>query len=243
MTVAVERDIRTVVESLKANRFDPVAFFDDVESAKKMILDMIPPDATLGFAGSTSVSQLGLIDQLRQKGAKGFDVTEIGALPFDEMLRRRSDILLTSSNAVTLDGKLVNIDGTGNRVSSMIFGPQRVILVIGKNKIVRDVNAAIDRIKNIIAPYHAMALGRKTPCATTGECTDCKSPERICNITTIIEKKPSLTDIAVVLIGQDLGLGWDPDWPEERKARITSVYRKQIQKLLAMIQASQPPSA
>ncbi len=240
MVTAMRNDIDTVVESLKANRFDPVEFVEKADTARKIVLDMIPIDATLGFAGSTTVSQIGLTDQLRLRGTKGLDLAELGELPLDEMMRRRSDILLASCNAVTLDGKLVNIDGTGNRVSSMIFGPKRVVLVIGMNKIVRDINEAIDRIKNVIAPYHAMVLGRKTPCATTGRCTDCKSPERICNVTTIIEKKPSLTEIAIVLVGEDLGLGWDPDWPEERKERITSVYRGEIERLISAILPPQP---
>lgn len=247
MAAVMDKEIRTVMKSLKANRFDPVEFVEEAETAKKIVLDMIPREATIGFAGSTSLSQIGITDQLRMRGAKGLDFPEPGELTFDEMMRRidetmrrRSDILLASSNAVTLDGKLVNVDGTGNRVSNMIFGPKRVILVIGMNKIVRDVNEAIDRIKNVIAPYHAMALGRKTPCATTGQCIDCESPERICNVTTIIEKKPSRTDITIVLVGEDLGLGWDPDWPEERKERIASVYRKEVEKLTALIQPQKP---
>jgi hypothetical protein len=223
-----------------------VAFAEDADTAKKIVLDMIPPEATLGFAGSTTVSQLGLIEELTLRGNKGPDLVELRKLPFeemmrhlDDMMRRQGDILLASSNAVTLDGKLVNIDGTGNRVSSMIFGPKRVVLVIGKNKIVCDVDEGIDRIKNVIAPYHAMALGRKTPCATTGQCSDCNSPERICNVTTIIEKKPSLSNIAIVLVGEDLGLGWKTDWTEEHKEKIASVYRGELEKLMAAIQPPQ----
>lgn len=246
MSALTGKGLEAVLESLKANRFDPVEFAEDADTAKKIVLDMIPPEATLGFAGSTTVSQLGLIDALKMRGNKGPDLDEMRKLPFeemmrriDDMMRRQGDILLASSNAVTLDGKLVNIDGTGNRVSSMIFGPKRVILVIGKNKIVRDVDEGIDRIKNVIAPYHAMALGRKTPCATTGQCSDCKSPERICNVTTIIEKKPSLSNIAIVLVGEDLGLGWHTDWPEERKEKIASVYRRELEKLMSAIRPPQ----
>ncbi len=235
MDGAMDKAIKTVVESLKANRFDPVEFAETADMAREIVLDMITPGAMLGFAGSTSISQIGLADELRKRGTKGLDLSELKEIPLDELMRRPSDILLASSNAVTLDGKLVNIDGTGNRVSGMIFGPKKVILVIGMNKIVRDVTEAIDRIKNVIAPYHAMVLGRKTPCATSGRCTDCKSSERICNVTTVIEKKPSLTDIAIVLVGEDLGLGWDPDWPEERKEGIVSVYRREIEKLFAFI--------
>lgn len=232
------KDIETVVKSLKANHFDPVEFVEDADTATKIVLDMIPPEATIRFAGSMSIRQIGLVDQLIRRGTVDIGGTVPGEVTIDERRRLLSDILLCSSNAVTLDGKLVNIDGIGNRVATMVFGPKKVILVIGVNKIVRDANEAIDRIKNVIAPYHAMALGRKTPCVTLGYCTDCKSPERICNVTTIIEKKPSFTDIAIVLVGEDLGLGWDPDWPEERRERITSVYRQEIEKLIAIYRST-----
>jgi len=230
------KDIETVMKSLKANHFDPVEFAEDANTATKIVLDMIPSEATVGFAGSISIRQIGLVDQLIKRGTK--DINGTIGITIDERRRLLSDILLCSSNAVTLDGKLVNIDGVGNRVATMIFGPKKVILAIGMNKIVHDASEAIDRIKNVIAPYHAMAMRRKTPCVTTGYCTDCKSPERICNVTTIIEKKPSFTDIAIVLVGEDIGLGWDPDWPEERKERITSVYREEIEKLIAIYRST-----
>jgi len=226
MALVINKDIESVVKSLKANRFEPVEFVEKADTATTLVLDMIPLEATVRVAGSTSVRQIGLAAQLKRRGTTVIDAVQPSELPIDERRRLPSDILLASSNAVTLDGKLVNIDGVGNRMASMIFGPKRVILVIGMNKIVHDVDEAIDRIKNVIAPYHAMSLGRKTPCAVDGCCTDCKSPDRICNVTTIIEKKPSSTDIAIVLVGEDLGLGWDPDWPKERKERIASVYRE-----------------
>ena len=228
MAVAINKDVESVVKSLKANRFEPVEFVEEADTAAKLVLDMIPLEATVGVAGSTSVRQIGLVAQLKRRGTTVIDIVEPSELPHEELLRRslHSDILLTSSNAVTLDGKLVNIDAIGNRVAGMIFGPKRVILVVGMNKVVRDVDEAIDRIKNVIAPYHAMTKVAKTPCAVNGHCTDCKSPDRICNVTTIIEKKPWSTDIAIVLVGKDLGLGWDPGWPKERKERIASVYRE-----------------
>lgn len=231
------KDIETVVKSLKANHFNPVEFVDDGDTAIKVVLDMIPPEATVRFAGSMSIRQIGLVDQLIRRGIKDVDRTVPREVTIDERRHLLPDILLCSSNAVTLDGKLVNTDGIGNRVAGMIFGPKKVILVIGMNKIVRDINEAIDRIRNTIAPYHAKNLGRRPPCVTTGRCNDCRSPERICNVTTVIEKKPSFTDIAIVLVGEDLGLGWNPDWPEQRKERIKSVYREEIEKLIAVYQS------
>lgn len=228
MTNGINEDLEIVVKSLTANRFTHVEFVEDADAAAKAVLDMIPLDAQVGIAGSTSVRQIGVLEQLRKRGTVIINDAESSELPFDELLRRTlsSDVLLASSNAVTLNGKLVNIDGIGNRVAGMVFGPKKVILVIGRNKVVRDVDEAIDRIKNVIAPYHAMAYGAKLPCVTTGYCTDCNSPSRICGITTIIEKKPFFTDVAILLVGEDLGLGWHPDWPEERKERIASVYRE-----------------
>ncbi len=228
MVAGVNQEIETVLKSLKTNRFTPVEFVATAEAAAKLVLDMVPLNAKVGVAGSVTVRQIGLVKQLRARGNKIIDITSPSKFPPAELARRtlRSDILLSSSNAITLDGKLVNIDGIGNRVASMIFGPKKVILIISMNKLTRDVTEAIDRIKYIIAPYHAMIKGQKTPCAIDGLCTDCKSPERICNVTTIIEKRPSETDMAIVLVGEDLGLGWDHSWPSERKEKIASAYRE-----------------
>ena len=241
MTVSSNKDIETVVKSLKANRFDPVEFVEKADTATKLVLDMIPPKATVGVAGSVTVRQIGLAAQLERRGTTVIDTVAPSDLSLDELQRQtlRSDILLTSSNAVTLDGKLVNIDMTGNRVSSMIYGPKRVIVVAGKNKIVSDVDEAIHRIKNVIAPYHARTAGARTPCAVDGYCTDCKSPGRICSVTTIIEKKPRVTDLAVIIVGEDLGLGWDPAWPEERKKKIALAYESEMEKRRAAFRASQ----
>lgn len=241
MAIDINKDIETVVKSLKANRFDPVEFVEEADTAARLVLDMIPLDASVGVAGSTSIRQMDIIARLKKRGTTVIDIMAPNESPPDELMRQtlRSDILLASSNAVTLDGKLVSIDAAGNRVAGMTFGPKRVILVIGANKIVRDVDEATDRLKNVTAPYHAMTLGSKTPCATTGRCTDCKSPERICNVTTIIEKKPWLTDIAIVLVGEDLGLGWDPDWPKEHRERIASVYQEIMEGYLKLLEG--PP--
>lgn len=219
-------EMEIVRKSLLANDFAHVECFEDGDRAAGLVLDMIPLGAQVGLGGSTSVRQLGILERLRQRGTAIINDAESGEIPFDEVLRRTllSDVLLASSNAVTLDGNLVNIDGIGNRIGGMVFGPKKVILVIGRNKIVADVDAAIDRLKNVISPYHAMAYGAKLPCAVTGRCTDCSSPSRICRVTTIIERKPSFTDISILLVGEDLGLGWDPVWPEDRRERIASVY-------------------
>ncbi len=223
MTAEGNQDIKKVAAALKANRFDIVEFVEDANTAAKKVLDIIPPDAKVGTGGSMTIRQLGLRDQLLKRG--NIQAFRPGQVPPEDFRRLPSDIFLTSSNAVTLDGKIVNIDATGNRVANMIFGPPKVILVIGQNKIVSNVDEAIKRIKYVIAPYHGMTMGIQAPCAKSGKCSDCKAPGRICNITTIIEKKPRMTEIAIILVGQDLGLGWDPAWPEEHKEKIALAYR------------------
>jgi hypothetical protein len=222
MTKKNEQDVPTVVKALKSNRFDPVEYAEKAEDAAKMVLDMIPPEAKVGMGGSTSLMQLGVIDELIKRGS---------------MTRSRPDIFLTSTNALTLDGKLVNTDMTGNRVTSMIFGPKQVIVVAGMNKVVKDVPAALERIKNVIAPTIAKNSGLKTPCTVEGKCSDCKSPWRVCTVTTIIEAKPRLTQISVILVGEDIGLGWNPDWAEARKEKIAFVFKEEWGRLAAARQS------
>ena len=216
------QDPQTVVQSLKSNRFDPVEYVAKAADAAKIVLGMIPPEARVGMGGSTTLMQLGIIDELNKKG---------------QITRSRPDLYLTSSNAITRDGKLVNTDMTGNRVSSMIFGPKQVIVVAGMNKVVKDVAAALDRIKSVIAPAIARNAGLKTPCAIEGHCTDCKSPMRVCTVTTIIEAKPRMTQVSVILVGEDMGLGWDPNWKEDRKSEILSVFKEKWIQLTAARQA------
>jgi hypothetical protein len=107
---------------------------------------------------------------------------------------------------VTEDGKLFNVDASGNRVGSMFVGPKKVIVVSGVNKIVKDIDAAEKRVREWTAPQNAKRLKRKTPCVETGVCGDCNSPDRICNIHVTLAKKPSRTDVTVILVGENLGI-------------------------------------
>ena len=143
------------------------------------------------------------------------------------------DVFLTGTNALTQDGRLVNVDARGNRVAGMFWGHPLSIVVVGRNKIVRNLDEAFDRIKNVIAPTHfhirSGEMGgrkRETPCVATGRCTDCRSRDRGCNVYTIIEGKPAGTDLHVIIVNQDLGLGWDPSWPHERIEKIREEYKK-----------------
>jgi L-lactate utilization protein LutB len=118
----------------------------------------------------------------------------------------QADFFIASSNAVTEDGALVNTDGTGNRIAAMFFGPKKVIIVAGVNKLVPDLEAAMKRIKDVAAPLNAKRLGLKTPCAKTENCYDCSSHERICKITAVMDAPSSHTEkVYVILVGEELG--------------------------------------
>jgi hypothetical protein len=193
-------------------------------------------DMTVGIADSATIRQIGIVDDLEKAGIRVLNPfsRELTTDPSKTVVR--DDIsrkmflcgaLLVGTNAVTRDGKLVNIDAVGNRVASMIFGPRQVFIVAGKNKIVRDVDEALRRIKNVIAPFHAKTKQFATPCAKSGRCSNCNAPKRICSVTTILEKKPWRTEIAVIIVDDDLGLSWDETWPKERIEKIKRAYEKE----------------
>jgi len=194
--------------ALKANGFK-VIYADNSKEALDKVMSLIPKEAKVGIGGSVTVRDIGLVEAIEKQNNPIF--MDWGKpLELKEKLKVRkealnSDVYLTSSNAITLHGQLVNIDGTGNRVSAMIFGPKKVIVVAGVNKLVGTLDEALARIKNIACPLNGKRLNLKTPCALTGKCADCNSPDRMCKVTVILEKKPSLSDITIVLVGENLG--------------------------------------
>ncbi len=222
------------LKNLLANNFE-AKLAENRDAVKQIVLSSISKDVIVGVGDSATVRQLEIVEEFEKKGIKVLNPfsRELTTDPAKTMVRdnisRRifsCDVLVSGTNAVTRDGKLVNIDAVGNRVASMIFGPRRVFIIAGKNKIVKDVDEALYRIKNVIAPFHARTKGFATPCAQTGKCSDCSAPKRICSIVSIIEKRPWRTEISVILVNEDLGLSWDETWPEDRIRRIKSNYEK-----------------
>lgn len=207
---AFEKKCERAVESLRKNGFT-AAYCRTGAGAADYIIREAEGAVTVGFGGSLSIVDLGLPDALRGTGK---DLLIHGAPGLtreerQETMRRQltCDLFLCGTNALTLSGILVNIDATGNRVGSMLFGPKKVIVVAGRNKLVDGtVEDAIKRVKELASPPNARRLNFKTPCATTGFCSDCTSPERICRITTIIDRKPRATDIHILVVNEDLGL-------------------------------------
>jgi hypothetical protein len=230
-----KKQLEMVVEKLKRNRFDAV-YVDDIEAARIRILEIVPPRATVGVANSVTLRQLGIVKALQERGTSVLDpvAPSYGLAEFNEELimptlikaTLGSDVFISGTNALTRDGKLVNIDGLGNRVAGIVFGARISLVVIGRNKLVKNVDDALNRIRNTITPTLTKRRKLPLPCAKTGRCMDCSVPERACNITVIIEKKPPLTDLKVIVVNDDLGLGWDPDWPMKRIDRIREKYEQ-----------------
>jgi len=164
------------------------------------------------WGDSLTMRATGILEVLRDNPAIELIETFIPGVAREELLenRRRAllcDLFFTGSNAVTADGKLVNLDMVGNRTAAITFGPRHVVICVGRNKLTTNVATAMERIKNYAAPINALRhTNMKTPCRKTGHCLDCKSPDRICNSWTITEKSWPKGRIRVVLINQDLGL-------------------------------------
>jgi len=201
-----DRRIQRTVAALGKNGFQTFLVSTKHEALDK-VLSLIPSSAIVGIGGSVSIREINLIETLT---ARGNTVLEHWLQPEENVttiMRKQlnSDVFVASSNAVTEDGKLINIDKAGNRVAAMIFGPKKVILIIGINKIVKDLEEGIRRVRNIAAPMNAKRRGDKTPCVTTGICTDCETPDRVCRVVTIMEKKPSRTDMTLIIVGEELG--------------------------------------
>jgi NAD-dependent dihydropyrimidine dehydrogenase PreA subunit len=185
--------LEKIAAALKARDYE-VKIAANPEEATALVLDEAKNASSVGWGGSESVKQLGLREKI---AALGKDIRDHQTV---------MDLFLLSANALTTDGRIVNIDGTGNRVAASIYGPKRVIYIIGTNKIVDGgIDAALSRIHREACPPNAKRLGKKTPCALTGTCNNCSSPERMCKVTAIFERRPTGTPTLVILVNAPLG--------------------------------------
>ena len=204
----VEEKAKKAIEKLVAHEFKAL-YVKTKEEVVQEVWKHITPKQRIGVGGSLTVRELGILEKLEAEGHTLYNHWKPGLSKENNLEIRKSqmtsDLFLSSANAITLNGELVNIDGIGNRVNSTNFGPGKVILVVGYNKIVEDVQEAIKRIKNVAAPLNARRLNIDVPCAKAGKCVDCNSPNRICRVIVIHERKPFLTDILIILVGEELG--------------------------------------
>lgn len=200
-----------LVDSLRTNHIRGY-IVNNREEAKQLALELIPKGATIAMGNSLTLREIGLFEHIINGDFNVINQFEQGISAEENVKRRKAglsaDVYLTSTNAVTLDGELVNIDGKGNRVAAMMFGPGRVIIIAGENKIVTNLAEAWTRIKEKTAPELARRLGRATPCAKTAKCGKCASPERICRLYTVIggQMPADKERIHVILVREHLGI-------------------------------------
>lgn len=203
-----EHQANTIIANLKKRQMDGF-YCPTCKDAVKTAMELVSTGDSVSFGGSMTLSESGIMDALnareditlydRSKASTPEEISTIYRKAFS------CDTYFMSTNAITLDGELVNTDGNGNRVAALIFGPAQVIIVCGMNKVATDTDAAIARVRNIASPPNCNRLNRKTPCATTGVCADCLSPECICNHTVITRRCGTPHRIKVLLVGEELG--------------------------------------
>lgn len=200
--------IRRTMDNLLLNRIRPY-YVESREELYDIIRDLISEDKLITSGGSMTLKESGVIDLLMNEfgdiyldRSKGKNSDEVG-----EIMRKAfvSDTFFTSSNAVTENGELYNVDGNGNRVSAMIFGPKQVIIVVGVNKIVKNIYEARERVEKIAAPKNTVRLGCETPCAKSGECMHCHTPARICCSYVTLTHQRVPDRIKVIIVNENLG--------------------------------------
>jgi L-lactate utilization protein LutB len=199
----------TLIKNLKKRHLN-AQYVATAEEGREAVLALIPEGATVILTGTQTLEEIGVKPHLRQSDKyEVIDPYEAGIDRAEGIQRRKrgltADVMISGTNAVTEDGILVNVDGMGNRVAGMIFGPDKVVLATGMNKVVEDLPAAMQRLRRVACPMNNKRYGLPNPCNETGFCSDCSSPTRICNHYTLIEGSLDPDRIHIVLIGEDLG--------------------------------------
>ena len=196
-----------VAEALRRRHLE-AHYVSTAQEALDLALTLIPKDRTVSWGGTVTAAQIGLMDRLHQGDYQLID-RDTGKTPAEKQELMRQALtcgtFIMSSNAISKDGQLVNIDGMGNRVAAMCFGPRQVVVIAGMNKVLGTLDDAIARARNIAAPANAQRFGIKTPCGLTGQCGDCTSPDCICSKLVITRFCMPAGRIKVILEGPDLG--------------------------------------
>ena len=197
----------TIIKNLTKRQMEGF-YCPDIKSALNKALELIPKASSIGWGGSVTIEQIGLLDAV-QNGE--YETIDRSLAKNSEEQRKIygeiccADYFLMSTNAITLDGELINIDGRGNRVAFLCYGPQNVLILAGMNKIVTDIESGFKRVRNIASPPNAIRLNRQTPCAITGRCGDCYSPNCMCGQFVVTRYSLMPKRIKVILIGETLG--------------------------------------
>ena len=197
-----------LVKNLKSRHFDAY-YCETREQALEKALELIPKGATVGWGGALSAKQIGLIDAMNAGEYNAIDRDKTTSPEERVKAMKRclmADVFITGANALSLDGQMVNIDGVGNRVAAIVYGPESVIVIVGMNKVMDTLDAAVVRARTIAAPMNKQRFASQTPCEVTGTCGDCKSEGCICNQILITRNSKPAGRIKMILVGEDLGL-------------------------------------
>ena len=197
----------TVIKNLQKRDMEGY-YCDSRDEAVKLALSLMPEGSSIGWGGSVTLTESGLMDALAEKNYELIDSSTATNAEENKAIHLKifaADYFLMSTNAITLDGELINVDGRSNRVCFLCYGPENVIILAGMNKLVSDVESGIKRVRDVASPKNTVRLGRNTPCAKTGKCADCLSPDCICSQTVITRRSHTKGRIKVILIGEELG--------------------------------------
>lgn len=196
-----------LVKNLKKRHFEAV-YCPNREEALQQALAWIPEGSTVGWGGATSAQQIGLMAALNDGNYNTLDREKCATIQEQEQIARKclsADVFLTGANALSLDGQMVNIDGQGNRVAAVVYGPGSVIVIAGMNKVMDTLDSAINRARTVAAPMNQQRFGHDNPCTVTGVCGDCKSETCICNHIVITRHCRPVGRIKFILVGEELG--------------------------------------
>lgn len=203
-----EKRGQILVKNLKSRHFD-AWYVPDKAAALSKALELIPEGASVGWGGAMSAQQIGLMDAVRQGNYKAIDRDTCVTPEEKEQTMKDAmfaDVFLTGANGISLDGQMVNIDGAGNRVAAIIYGPKSVLVIAGMNKVMDTLEAAMDRARTVAAPMNQQRFLHNNPCSVTGTCADCKSERCICNQIVITRHCRPVGRIKFILVGEELGL-------------------------------------
>lgn len=197
-----------LVKQLKNRHFDAY-YCATKEDALRKALELIPEGSSVGWGGAMSAQQIGLLDAVRAGEYVALDREACATAEEKNAIARKcldADVFITGANAISMDGQMVNIDGFGNRVAAIIFGPKKVLVIAGMNKVVDALDAAVQRARTVAAPANQQRFGHNNPCTVTGTCADCKSESCICNQIVITRHCRPVGRIQFILVGEALGL-------------------------------------
>ncbi len=199
--------IEKLISNLSLRSIDGF-YFESLTEVRNRLLEIIPEKCTVGIGHSKTIEKMGIVHSLIGRGSIVYDKTMLNNKDEIMQIKKKAltaDWYITGTNAISLEGHIVNVDHSGNRVAAMVFGPDNVVIVAGINKIVDTVEDAIQRVKNIASPMNARRAGYNPPCVELNKCIDCKSKERVCNSLVIIEGQDNIGRMKVFIVNESIG--------------------------------------